>query len=90
MPLPLVASNSFVGSYSEVYRGRGWSRPTRAIEVTLGERRYWKDGEYCDGAQHVFVFDSIEDARLVANAILAEVRHAKSSILAEVRPTKSA
>lgn len=49
------------------------------IEVTLGEGRYWKDGKYVEGEQRVHVFDSIEDARLVANAILHEVKIVKAA-----------
>jgi hypothetical protein len=77
---PLVASNSFVGSFSAVHQGRGYSKPTRTIEVTLGERHYYSGGQYHDGEQYEFHFDSIEDARLVANAILAEVRHVKAHV----------
>jgi hypothetical protein len=75
---PLAAHNSYVGSYADVYRGRGYSKPTRSIEVTLGERYYWKDGLTVQGEQYEFTFDSIEDARLVANAILAEVKACKA------------
>jgi hypothetical protein len=76
---PLVASNSFVGSFSSVHQGRGYAKPTRTIEVTLGERYRYVDGQYKDGEQYEFHFDSIEDARLIANAILAEVRQIKAA-----------
>jgi hypothetical protein len=48
------------------------------IEVTLGERMLWKDDKLVSGEQYEFVFASIEDARLVANAILAEVKACKA------------
>jgi hypothetical protein len=78
MPRPIVASNSFVGSWQRVHQGRGYVRPPRTIEVTLGEHYSYEGGQYKDGEQHEFRFDSIEDARLVANAILKEVRAVKA------------
>jgi hypothetical protein len=78
----IAAGESFVGSYSSVYRGRGWSKPTRMIEVTLGEHRKWngREGRYDDGETYEFTFKSVDDARLVANAILAEVRQCKAAM----------
>jgi hypothetical protein len=75
---PISASNSFVGSYSAVHQGRSYSRPEREIEITLGERYKYVNGQVQTGDTYEFTFDSIEDARLIANAILAEVRACKA------------
>lgn len=81
MARAITASESFVGSYSAVHRGRGWSKPTRQIELTLGEERTWngREGKWNPSDSYEFTFDSIEDARLIANAILREVKVAKQA-----------
>lgn len=77
----IAAETSFVGSYSSVYRGRAWSKPVRQIELTLGEATRWngREGKYEHGDVFEFTFESIEDARLIANAILREVKVAKAA-----------
>jgi hypothetical protein len=78
MARPIRAEASFVGSFVEVFRGRGWNRPRRVIEVTLGDGRYWQDGRYHEGEQVEYTFASLEDARLFANDILREVKFCKA------------
>lgn len=79
MAKPLTAQNSEVGSTSDVYQGRAYSRPIRRIRVVLGERHGWSNGSVVHGDRHAFTFDSVEDARLIANAILAEVKIARAA-----------
>lgn len=77
MARPLQAARSSIGSYSSVHMGRGYSKPYRNIEITLGERSRWVNNQMQSGEEFKFEFDTIEDARLIANAILAEVRACK-------------
>lgn len=81
MAKPIACEESFVGSYTAVHRGRGWSKPTRMIELTLGEKRTWngREGKWNPGDSFEFTFDSVHDAERVARQILAEVKLVKAS-----------